>query len=174
MKRTIHASVAVIVSLVAQSLLARVFGDARLYIDLPLVAVLYVALSGGRVAGLLAGTVAGLSQDAMSGGVLGIGGMSKSIAGFLGGIIGTQFIVTQMMPRVLVFMGGTIVNAVVFMGLYLMLGLRHFDRPWLDVLLQAASNGLVGAMVFAVVDFLPGAKERWRVRRDYRKRTRRR
>jgi rod shape-determining protein MreD len=171
-KQTARVLLAIGVALVAQSLLARGLGDARLYVDLPLVAVVWAALSGGRVAGLLGGTLAGLAQDAAGGGVLGVSGLAKSLAGFLAGVTGTQFIVTQTLPRVLVFMGATGVSAGLFMALYAMLGLRQFERAWLDILLQATSNGLVGALIFEVADVLPGMRERWRVRREYRQRAR--
>ena len=48
-----------------------------------LVAVVYVALTSGPVSGMLAGSVAGLIQDALSSGVIGIGGLAKSIVGFV-------------------------------------------------------------------------------------------
>lgn len=172
MKRTLQLAATLALALVAQSLLTRAFGNVPLWVDLPLVAVVYAALAGGSMAGLLAGTAAGLAQDAMGGGVLGVGSMAKTVAGFLAGVVGTQFIVTQTLSRMLVFMGAAVVNAVVFMGLYLMLGLRHFNRPWVDVTVQAAGNGLTGAFIFAVIDSLPGVRERWRMRREYRQRGR--
>lgn len=159
-------------ALVLQGLLSRGVGNARLYVDLPLVAVVYVALSRGRTAGLFAGSLAGLAQDAASGGVLGVGGMSKSIAGFLAGLVGTQFIVTQAFPRLLVFVGASLVNSLLFMGIYLLLGLWRAGDAWLPMALQAAGNGLAGALLFETLEFLPGARARWRVRREYRQRAR--
>jgi rod shape-determining protein MreD len=172
MNRTIRIAVIVALALAGQGLLARAFGNDLMWIDLPLVAVVYAGLTGGSVAGLLTGTLVGLAQDTMVGGVLGIGGLAKSLAGFFSGAAGTQFIVTQTMSRSFVFVGGSLVNAAVIMGLYAMLGLRHFDQPWLDVAAQAAFNGFGGALVFAVTDVFPGVRERWRVRRAYRKRER--
>lgn len=176
MKRTLRVIAAVAVALAAQGVLSRAVGDARVFVDLPLVAVIYAALSGGRVAGLLSGSVVGLAQDAiaggLAGGVIGIGGLAKSLAGFAAGVVGTQFIVTQTVPRVLVFMGATLLSAAVFMGLHVMLGLRQFPHPWLDVTLQACLNGIVGAAVFGVLDALPGMRDRWRARREYRREAR--
>jgi hypothetical protein len=60
-------------------------------------------------------------QDALSSGVIGIGGLAKTLVGFLAGIIGTQFIVAQSLPRFVVFFGATVLHAVVFMGLYVLL-----------------------------------------------------
>jgi len=171
-KRTLRVTAAVFVALAAQGLLSRAVGDARVFVDLPLVAVIYAALSGGRIAGLLSGSVVGLAQDGIAGGVIGIGGLAKSLAGFAAGAIGTQFIVTQTVPRVLVFIGATLLSAGVFMGLHMMLGLRQFPHPWLDVTLQACLNGLVGAAAFGMLDALPGVRERWRARREYRREAR--
>jgi hypothetical protein len=74
-------------------------------VDLVLVVVVYVALTSGPATGLLSGTFAGLAQDALSSSVIGIGGLAKTLVGFLAGIIGTQFIVTASLPRFVVFFG---------------------------------------------------------------------
>jgi rod shape-determining protein MreD len=131
-------------------------------VDLVLVVVVYVALTSGPVAGLLTGTVGGLIQDAMSTGVLGIGGLAKTLVGFLAGIIGTQFIVAQPLPRFLVFFGATLLHSVVFIGLYVLLDLRHFGTPYTAAVGQAAGNAAVGVVAFQLVELLPGAVERRR------------
>jgi rod shape-determining protein MreD len=152
---------AVAVALALQMTLARyVRGTAAP--DLVLVAVVYVALSSGPVTGLLTGTFAGLLQDALATGVIGIGGLAKTLVGFLAGIIGTQFIVAQPLPRFFVFFGATLLHAVVFMGLYTVLGLRHFGAPYAAVAGQAAGNAAIGVVAFQLVELLPGAVERRR------------
>ena len=90
---------AVVVALALQTTLARYFVRGTVALDLVLVAVVYVALTSGPGTGLLTGTFAGLVQDALSSSVLGIGGLAKTIVGFLAGVIGTQFIVSQPLPR---------------------------------------------------------------------------
>jgi rod shape-determining protein MreD len=135
-------------------------------IDLVLVVVVYVALTSGPVTGMLTGTVAGLIQDAMSSGVMGIGGLAKTIVGFIGGIIGTQFIVAQPLPRFVVFFGATLLDLAIFMGLYVLLDMRDFgSRAYAPMLRQAAANALVGVVMFQLVEFLPGAVERRRAAR---------
>ena len=79
--------------------------------------------------GLVAGTVGGLVQDALSSGILGMGGLAKTVVGFLAGRFGTQFIVTATVPRLLVFAAATAAHAVLFMGLYTLLGLRSLPGP---------------------------------------------
>jgi rod shape-determining protein MreD len=81
-----------------------------------LVAVVYVALTSGATSGMLAGSVAGLIQDALASPIIGVGGLAKSIVGFAVGAIGQQFIVTAAIPRLLVFMAATAAHAVLFQG----------------------------------------------------------
>ena len=134
-------------------------------VDFVLVVVVYVALTYGSVTGLLTGTFAGLVQDALASGVIGIGGLAKTIVGFLAGVIGTQFIVAQPLPRFVVFFGATILHAVVFYGLYLVLNLRQFGSAYAAIAGQALSNALVGVVAFQLVELLPGAVERRRAAR---------
>lgn len=134
-------------------------------VDFVLVVVVYVALTYGSVTGLLTGTFAGLVQDALASGVIGIGGLAKTIVGFLAGVIGTQFIVTQSLPRFVVFFGATILHAVVFYGLYMVLNLRQFGSAYAAIAGQALSNALVGVVAFQLVELLPGAVERRRAAR---------
>ena len=151
---------AVMLALVLQTTVARFLVRGTVAVDLVLVAVVYVALTYGPVTGLLTGTFAGLVQDAMSSGVIGIGGLAKTVVGFLAGIIGTQFIVTHSLPRFVVFFGATVLHAALFMGLYMLLDLRHFESPYAVVAGQALGNALVGIVAFQIAELLPGAMER--------------
>jgi len=160
--KTAGIILAIALSLALQTTLARFVARGNMAIDLVLVVVVYVALTSGPVTGLLTGTVAGLMQDALSSGVVGIGGLAKTLVGFLAGIVGSQFIVSQSLPRFVVFFGATVLHAVVFMGLYVLLDLRHFGTPYAAVATQATGNAVVGVLAFQLVELLPGAVERRR------------
>jgi rod shape-determining protein MreD len=153
-------------ALALQTTLSRFFVRGAPAVDLILVVVVYVALTLGSVTGLLTGTVAGLIQDALSSGVIGIGGLAKTVVGFLAGIVGTQFIVAQALPRFVVFFGATVLHAVIFIGLYVLLDLRHFGTPYADVARQAVGNAVVGVVAFQLVELLPGTVERRRLQKS--------
>jgi rod shape-determining protein MreD len=157
--------VAIALALALQTTLARLVVSGTAAIDLVLVVVVYVALTTGPGTGMLAGSVAGLIQDALSSGVIGIGGLAKSIVGFLAGVIGQQFIVTAALPRFVMFLAATAVHSAVFMGLYVVLGLRSFPSPYTAVMSQALGNAVVGMIAFTIIEALPGMVERRRVRR---------
>jgi rod shape-determining protein MreD len=157
--------VAIALALALQTTLARFTVGGTAAIDLVLVVVVYVALTTGPVTGLLAGSAAGLIQDALSSGVIGIGGLAKSIVGFLAGVLGQQFIVTAALPRFVMFLAATVVHAAVFMGLYMVLDLRTFPSPYAAVSSQAIGNAVSGIIAFTIIEALPGVMERRRMRR---------
>ena len=157
--------VSIAMALALQTSLARFLVSGTAAIDLVLVAVVYVALTTGPAGGMLTGSAAGLIQDALSSGVIGIGGLAKSVVGFLVGAFGQQFIVTAALPRLVMFVAATALHAALFMGLYVLLGLRTFPNPWKAVGTQALGNAVVGLIAFAIIESLPGIVERRRGRR---------
>jgi rod shape-determining protein MreD len=163
--RVVGVLIAIALALALQTTLARFLVGGTAALDLVLVVVVYVALTSGPITGMFAGSLAGIIQDALSSGVIGIGGLAKSIVGFLAGALGQQFIVTAALPRFVMFFGATMLHAAVFMGLYVMLGLRSFPSPWTAIFSQALANSAAGMAGFLVIESFPGMIERRRRRR---------
>lgn len=163
--KAVRFLVAIVGALVLQTMVGRLAFHGTAVIDLVLVAVVYLGLSSGPATGLLAGTVGGLIQDALSSGIIGIGGLADTIVGFLAGLVGTQFIVTQPLTRMVVFFGATVLRAILFIGLYVTLGLRQFPSPYAAVVIQGVGNALVGVVAFELVEVLPGIVDRRRTGR---------
>lgn len=134
-------------------------------VNLVLVAVVYVSLVFGPVTGLLTGSVGGIVQDALAGGVIGIGGLSKTIIGFGVGVLGAQFIVAQPLPRFVMFVGATLVHELCFQALFALVESRALALDWTAILTQAAVNGLVGIIAFQIVELGPGLLQRREARR---------
>ena len=157
--------IAIALSLALQTTVSRFVIGGSVAVDLVLVAVIAIALTIGPVGGMLAGSAAGLIQDALSSGVVGIGGLAKTIVGFLAGAFGQQFIVTAALPRLVIFVAGTVLHGAVYIGLYYLVGHRDFPSPWKPLLAQALGNALVGIVAFGIIESLPGMVERRRARR---------
>ena len=166
--RGLRLLAALAVAVLLQTTLAGFLVQGALVVDLVLVVVVYVALTSGPLAGLLAGTVGGLVQDALSSGILGMGGLAKTVVGFLAGRFGTQFIVNAMVPRFLVFATASALHAGLFMGAYTLLGLRSFPSPLGAVAMQALGNGVLGVVGFQLAEWLPQMVERRRSGRGMR------
>ena len=167
--RIIGAGAAILVALVLQTTLAGLVIRGTAAVDLVLIVVVYIALKAGPVPGMVAGTVAGLIQDALSNPILGIGGLAKTIVGFLAGVLGTQFILTGPLPRLVMLVMATVLHAAIFMGLYVLLDLRQFPNPVPSVIGQALGNGFVGVVTFQLIEWLPGFVDRRRAGRSLRR-----
>ena len=163
--RSAVAVAAILIAIALQTTLGSLVFRGGTTIDLVLIVVVFVAIKSGPVTGLLAGTVAGLIQDALSSGLLGIGGLAKTIVGFLSGVLGTQFIVTAPLPRFLLLLLATALHAAIFMGLYTMLNLRQFPAPYPAIVGQAFGNAFVGVVAFQLIEWFPGFVDRRRAGR---------
>ena len=159
------AAAAILIAMALQTTLAGLVIRGTVAIDLVLIVVVYIALKSGPVPGLLAGTVAGLIQDALSTPILGIGGLAKTLVGFLSGVLATQFILNGPLPRFVLLLMATVLHAAIFMGLYVLLDLRDFPDPLPAVVAQALGNGFVGVVVFQLLEWLPGFVDRRRAGR---------
>lgn len=151
---------ALAVAIVLQATLSGMWMSAGTRVNLVLVAIVYVALAFGAVTGLLAGTAGGLAQDALAGGIVGIGGLSKTIVGFFVGVLGAQFIVSQPVPRFVMFVGATVVHELSSQALYALVESRPFQMHYSATLTQAVVNGAIGLIAFQIVERGPGLMQR--------------
>jgi rod shape-determining protein MreD len=171
--KTAAVMAALAVALVLQTTLAGMSLVGSTRVNLVLVAVIYVALAYGSVFGLFAGCAAGLVQDAIAGGMVGIGGLSKTLVGFFVGVLGAQFIVSTPVPRFLMFFGASMVHELCFQALYALVESRGIRFDTSSAVIQALVNGAVGISAFLIAERGPEMFQRggWRrsssVRRRY-------
>jgi rod shape-determining protein MreD len=171
--KTAAVLAALAVALMLQTTIAGMSMAGGTRVNLVLVAVVYVGLAFGAVPGLLAGTVGGMAQDAIAGGIIGIGSLSKTIVGFLVGVLGAQFIVSTPVPRFLMFVGASFVHEFLFQALTALVESRGFRMQYAAAVVQAFVNGAVGIAAFLLVERGPEMFQRgsWRrstsVRRRY-------
>jgi rod shape-determining protein MreD len=156
---------ALVAALLFQTTVAGMTLHGGTLVNFVLIAVVCIALSLGALTGLLAGAAGGLVQDAVAGGVVGIGGLSKTLVGFLVGVFGAQFIVSQPLPRLVMFIGGTVLHELCFQSLYALVELRSVQFAWGTMLTQAAINGIIGVLALQIVESAPGLKQRREARR---------
>lgn len=155
----------VAVGLVLQMALARYAVGGRWTFDLVMVAVVYAALLRGPVAGMWAGTIGGLAQDALSGDVIGLGGLAKTMAGLAAGVAGTRFMIGTVTARVATVAAVTVGHRLVVVLLRALVDQRWSDPDWLVMLVEIGCNGLAGLVAFQATALWPGAVRQTRERR---------
>lgn len=164
--KTAVVVVAIVGALALQTTLSGMLTGGAIAVNLVLVAVVFLALSYGAVTGTLAGMAGGLAQDALAGGIVGLGGMTKTVIGFFVGVLSAQFNLSTTVPRLVMFLTATVVHQVIFEALHAMIGGRPFSLQWSAVLIQALANGLLGIVAFLIVEKGPEAAQRRRTGRS--------
>lgn len=162
--RVAWVAFALAAALAVQTTLVEMVAGTGAPLDLVLMVVMVVAIVNGPRAGLWTGTFGGLLQDALSGGVIGMGGLAKTVVGYLGGQFAAQFMVTRLWHKALVFVGGSLLHAALFVGGYSLLFEDRVVVTQRDLLMQAAANTVVGLVVAVGLQTIPDEAERQRLR----------
>jgi rod shape-determining protein MreD len=143
---------AIVAALLLQSALAQLAPvQARLF-DPFLLVVVYCALSGGEVHGMLAGLAAGWVQDVHFGPtVVGLSALTKILVGFAVGVAGTRFLLVGTGPRILVIFAATVADALLLERLASVFDIPAYEMSLEGLLARATLDSLVGAAVFEVL-----------------------
>jgi rod shape-determining protein MreD len=156
----------VVVAVALQMAAARVAVGGRWQIDLVLVGVSYAAIYWGPAAGILAGTAGGLLQDSLAHGIVGVGGLAKTLVGFAAGTLSAQFIITRSTIRMGVVAAATIVHRLMVIALYALIDQRWPGVPWTAMLGETLLNALVALAAFALTERGPALFARRRAGRS--------
>ncbi len=124
-------------------------------LDLPVLVVIYFAVSRrSPIAGTLIGLIIGMIQDAMTHLPLGINGIIDCILGYLAASIGVRIDVdnpgTRLMMNFIFILFAGVLHVLILRRL---LGM-HETWFWLQELVRAIVNALIGVILFALLDRL--------------------
>ncbi|MFQ5828651.1 MAG: rod shape-determining protein MreD [Candidatus Methylomirabilia bacterium] len=133
----------------AQTTVAPVLTVGSVTPDVVLVLIVLLGLRKGPEVGCLAGFVAGLLQDVTGGGFVGAQALTKSLVGFVVGLLGTRLWVSSPLIQVPGLVLLSLAEGVARWGL---LQLFHFPASLSGLMLhvilpQALYNGFVGSAV---------------------------
>lgn len=154
-----------IAAVMLQVTLARYTVGGSWVFDLVLVGAVFAGLQWGPAAGLLSGTIGGLLQDLLSGGIVGVNGLTKTLVGFAAGLIGTQFVLTRAHARSIIVAGATFVHRGMMLGLTGLIEQHWPGVSWGTMLGEVALNTLAAFVLFQATSAWPGMIERHRASR---------
>lgn len=156
--QTFKIALTIVVVLLLQMLLPNYLGFFR-YIDLPLVVTVYFGLQRAPVLGMVTGMIAGLGGDAVGGGIVGVGGFSKTLIGYLVGVASVRLSLENPLARFSVVAVASAVNTVLFVGLHQMLEqpLPHVST-WADfgrtIAWKTLGDTVASIVLFVLLDRL--------------------
>ena len=171
----VRLTICLIIAVVLQWTLRNV-AEPFAYIDFPLIIVVYAALQRNSIRAILFGTFGGVAVDALSGGLLGANGFSKTVIAFIVSEIARRVYMDNLILRIPVIAGACVLNSVIYYGLQWLFG----QAPSGDLLVTGAysliGTTIAGTLVYLVLQSFSGDKVR-RKKRDVfapRRQTRRR
>lgn len=117
------------------------------YVDLPLIVVVYFALQRDALQALMVGAAAGLAMDALSGGgLLGAWGFSKTLTAYVVTSIASRIMLDNPLARIPVLAGAALLDASVYVLLH-----RILDQPTLHTFVETASFKVIGTTITGTV-----------------------
>jgi len=119
------------------------------FIDFPLVVVVYVALQREAWQALITGTLAGLAVDAASGGVIGSGGFSKTLTAYIIFFAATRVNLENPLLRIPILAAAAALDATVYVALHRLLG-----QPLLMPVVQTIAYRVIGTTIIGTLTIL--------------------
>lgn len=166
--RTVKYLLAVVAVAGLQLLGLELVPSFSLAFDLLLVLAVFVSLAAGPVRGMLAGSVAGLAQDALTGGPFGLHGFADTFIAWLAGRLRHRIVIQQPLQVGLLFaLAAGFQQALLVLLQYVMVPGSEPPKPG-AVALRIATTGIAGLVAFAVNDWLRRRVRRWRRSRRQR------
>jgi rod shape-determining protein MreD len=147
----IKITVALILAILLQWTLRNV-AEPLIFVDLPLIIVVYAALQRNSINALLYGTIAGIAVDAMSGGLLGANGFSKTLIAFIVSEIARRVYLDNLLLRIPIIAGACLVDDLVYYGLHTMLGQQPLAPFVTTVAYTLIGTTIVGTIVFVILE----------------------
>ncbi|MDX6693089.1 MAG: rod shape-determining protein MreD [Blastocatellia bacterium] len=172
--RQLKIALVLALAIILQSSL-RVVWPPFVYVDLPLIVVVYFALQRDAMQALMVGFAAGLAADALGGGgLLGAGGFSMTLTAYLIVSLATRVMLDNPLARIPVLAGAALLNDTLYVLLHRMLGqtmnYRFVDREPLKLI----ATTVAGTIILYVLDQLFSERARQRRQLAFRRRVARR
>jgi rod shape-determining protein MreD len=143
----VKVTVALVIAILLQWTLRNV-AEPLAYIDLPLIVVVYAALQRNSIRALLFGTIAGLSIDALSGGLLGANGFSKTLIAYIVSEVARRVYLDNLLLRIPVIAGACLLDDFIYYGMHRLLG-QQPNAP----LVETMAYTLIGTTIVGTITF---------------------
>src|SRR6188472_3868091 len=145
----VRLTISIIIAVILQWTLRNI-AEPFVYIDFPLIVVVYAALQRNSIRAILFGTLSGIAVDALSGGLLGANGFSKTLVAYIVSEIARRVYLDNLILRIPVLAGACLLNSVVYFGLHQLWGQTPHGDPVITIAYSLIGTTTVGTLVYAL------------------------
>jgi rod shape-determining protein MreD len=147
----IKLTAALIIAILLQWTLRNV-AEPFAYVDFPLIIVVYAALQRNSLRAILFGTFSGLAVDALSGGLLGANGFSKTLVAYIVSEIARRVYMDNLLLRIPVIAGACFLDDALYYGLHRLLGQAPTGQFLIVASYTLFATTIVGTAVYVFLD----------------------
>ena len=171
----VKITIALIIAVLLQWTLRNV-AEPLAYIDFPLIIIVYAALQRNTFKALIFGTIAGIAVDALSGGLLGANGFTKTLIAYIVSEIARRVYLDNLLLRIPVIAGACLLDDLVYYGLHRLLGQEPSAQVVVTIAYSLIGTTIAGTIVYLILENIltDGTKPRKREMFPSRRQTRRR
>jgi rod shape-determining protein MreD len=156
-------TIALIVAILLQWTLRNV-AEPLAYIDFPLIIVVYAALQRDALKAIFFGSFAGLAVDALSGGLLGSNGFSKTLIAYMVSELARRVYMDNLLLRIPVIAGACLLDDLVYFGMHRLLG-QELAVPVMETMAYTViGTTIAGTFIYLMLDYVLVEKTRGRKR----------
>lgn len=161
----IKIAIALIIAVLLQWTLRNV-AEPFAYIDLPLIVIVYAALQRDALKAIIYGTIAGLAIDALSGGLMGASGFSKTLIAYVVSELARRVYLDNLLLRIPVIASACLIDDLVYYGIHRLLGQEPVSQVVVTVSYSLIGTTIAGTIIFILLDYLMSERQRG-PKRDY-------
>lgn len=122
------------------------------YVDFPLIIVVYAALQRDAVKALLFGAFSGIAVDALSGGLLGANGFSKTLIAYVVSEIARRVYMDNLLLRIPVIAGACLIDDLVYFGLHRLFGQEPAGHLVYTIAYSLIGTTVAGTVIYLILD----------------------
>lgn len=147
----VKTSTALIIAILLQWSLS-IVASPLVFVDFPLLVVVYIALQRESLKAIIYATIAGIAVDALSGGLLGASGFSKTITAFVVAEIARRvLLLDNPLLRIPVIAGASLLEDTIYFAMHRLLG-QTPSQPFLETIAYSAIGTSVAGTVFMIIN----------------------
>jgi rod shape-determining protein MreD len=148
MRNFVEIGLGIIIAFLLYTIIGKISFSLSQLLNFFTLAVIYFAVTKGELYGACIGTVSGLIQDSFSLGVFGVSGLSKTLIGFLAGLVAQKINILPLMRNFLFIFVLISGETAVSIFLYYFISVEYVSEITPFILFQPLCTAVLGSAIF--------------------------
>jgi rod shape-determining protein MreD len=149
----VKITIALIIAILLQWTLRNV-AEPFAFVDFPLIIVVYAALQRNSMKAIFFGTIAGIAVDALSGGLLGVNGFTKTLIAYIVSEIVRRVYLDNLLLQIPVIAGACFLDNLLYYGMHRLLGQEPVAPFVTTIAYSLIGTTIAGTIIYLILNNL--------------------